>query len=148
MWPFDKKTRKDCESHELPRSRQELLLGDTNKTWTLLDYTIHPTLHLLYNRIQADLQQIFERGKLDSENGSLFDDKIDCSTQIALHDLNSQYALRPEGIEKMVSWRERDLTELWCREERHTQRISEAHDELKRLEKRRERINKKEENHD
>ena len=140
---FGKKAKSEPPAPELPRAREEMLLGDTNRTWTISDFVIHPKLIGLYEEIDRSLQRIFERGSLDPENGNLFDGSIDAAEAVTLNDLNGQYALRPEGINKMVSWRERDVSELRSKAEKHQNNIDQALEELKRYKTRLDMLNYK-----
>jgi len=142
MWFFFRKKEKpEPPAQELPRSREELLMGDTNRTWTINDFVIHPKLTGLYDEIDRTLLRIFERGSLDAANGNLFDASIDAASTIAQNDLNEQYDLRPEGILKMVSWRERDVSELRHQLERRRENIEKAQKELEEYRQRYESLN-------
>jgi len=142
MWLFRKKKETRHNASELPRSREELLLGDTSRTWSLNDFSLLPELESLAVDIEDSLKKIFEKGELDGGNGNFFDATIDATAARALSDLNGQYALRPEGINKMVSWRERDISELRFMENKHQKNISDASDELKKCTSKLEKIQK------
>lgn len=138
---FRRKAASAPPAQELPRVREELLLGDTSLTWTINDFEVSQKLTALYGEIESSLARIFERGSLDAANGDLFDSAIDAACAIALNGLNSQYALRPEGINKMVSWRERDVSELRCQLARRQENLASAREELAKYQARLDGLN-------
>jgi len=123
---FKKKEPQKPPTQDLPRAREELLMGDTNRTYTISDFIIPQKLFGLYGDIDRSLQQIFETGALDAENKTLFDGSIETASTIAQLDLNEQYALQPTRIAKMVAWRERDVKELEHQRERRLAEIEKA----------------------
>jgi hypothetical protein len=138
---FFRRMKAEPPVQELPRTREELLLGDTSLTWTINDFVIHPKLTGLYAEIETSLTRVFERGSFDAANGDHFDGSISAACAIALNDLNSQYSLRPEGINKMVSWRERDVSELRCQLKRRQENVEAAGNELEHYKARLESLN-------
>ena len=128
---------------ELPRSRDELLLGDDDRTWTINDFVIHPKLTGLYEEIDRSLQRIFEKGSLDAANGNLFDGSIDAASVIAQNALEQQNDLRPEGIYKMLAWRERDVSELQYQLKIRRDNIARAQNELEHYRERLDSLNLK-----
>ena len=138
---FRKKSKPEPPVNELPRAREELLLGDTNRTWTINDFVISYKLTCLYDEIDRSLALIFEKGNLDAANGDLFDGAIDAACVIAQNELNGQYTLRPEGINKMVAWRERDVSDLRCQLEAHKKNIFNAQKNLEKYIQQLDRLN-------
>lgn len=143
MWPFKKRKTEVPPIQESPKAREDLLLGDNNKTWTINDYVIYPDLDNFCDEMDRSLQELFEKGSLDAENGNFFDDEIDALVTIALYDLNAQQDIRPEGINKMVAWREHDVTELSSKVAKHEANKEKAEAELEAYVARYEQISNK-----
>jgi len=141
MWPFNKRLKTPAAEESPPHAREEFLLGNLNSNWTISDFSMNRKLTDLYGEADKSLALVFENGSLDPANGDMFDSTVNSAMAIALNDLNGQYALRPEGISKMVSWRARDLSELVRRVEKHEKNIADAEAELEKYKSRLESLN-------